>query len=350
MLFSFLNRSLFSFVLFALLLSASSAVLAKDAPPSRSERGELVHRIVSKWGEAVQSRYRMNVHRWAQSMVPLFASASLPQLRKASMADTFDGMNLSLIEKPGKALSSQGGKLLGDPNADYLFTPVEPCRLADTRLLSQPLEAGSTTSFLVTGSIFHSQGGGPCQLPSGAGAVMLSVTVVQPESAGFLTLYPEHLPIRPFASNVNYAAGQIVNNQTVVGLFDYNNGILRFNDKIKLYTYARAHVVIDIVGVFRNAQRYLGQLTCQDVVKTTSAIGEIRFKVDLQCPLWHSMTAILCNSTNPDAPFPEVADLQVQGSDIKSASGFDYGYCFYKNGTATSVTTKARCCQESNFR
>ncbi|MBX3712478.1 MAG: hypothetical protein KF800_10995 [Lysobacter sp.] len=339
-----------SIALCAAFFGCSFAAIAKDPSSSRSERGELVHRIVSKWGGTVQNRYRMNVDRWAQSMVPLFASASLPQLRKAAMAQTFDGMNLSLIEKPGAALSGQGGKLLGDPHADYVFTPVEPCRLADTRLFTQPLAAGSTTSFLVTGGMFHSQGGGACQLPSGVGAVMLSVTAVQPDNAGFLTLYPEHLPIRPFAANVNYAAGQVINNQTVVGLFSYNSGNLMFNDKVKLYTYARMHVVIDIVGVFRNAQRYLGQLTCQDVVKTTSAVGETRFKVDLQCPMFHSMTAILCNATNPDAPFPEVADLQVQGSDIKSASGFDYGYCFYKNGAASSVTTKARCCQESNFR
>ena len=50
----------------------------------RGPRGELVQRIVLKWGGHVQEAYRADVREWASDMVPVFAHASLETLHRYS--------------------------------------------------------------------------------------------------------------------------------------------------------------------------------------------------------------------------------------------------------------------------
>ena len=52
---------------------------------------------------------------------------------------------------------------------------------------------------------------------SGVGAVVLTVTVVDPVAAGFITAYPTGEPT-PATSNLNFAAGQTIANLVTVPL------------------------------------------------------------------------------------------------------------------------------------
>ena len=91
------------------------------------------------------------------------------------------------------------------------YTPVTPARLLDTRVgkgaPTAPIGSGSILELQVTG-----RGAVP---PGGVTAVVLNVTVTQPSSSGFLTVFPtgENLPV---ASNLNFTAGQTVANLVVV--------------------------------------------------------------------------------------------------------------------------------------
>src|SRR5439155_11294970 len=81
-----------------------------------------------------------------------------------------------------------------------VFTPVEPCRIADTRVSGGPIAGGDTRAFNVVGASldYSSQGGSAtgCGIPGFASgvpqvsAVVLNVVAVQPTAQGFLTIFP----------------------------------------------------------------------------------------------------------------------------------------------------------------
>jgi hypothetical protein len=96
----------------------------------------------------------------------------------------------------------------GAADAPGMFAPVTPARLLDTRRgLGAPaaVPAGTSISLKVAG-----QGGVP---PSDISAVVLNVTVTQPATLGFVTVWGGGA--RPNASNVNFAAGETVPNLVV---------------------------------------------------------------------------------------------------------------------------------------
>ncbi|WP_234760246.1 hypothetical protein, partial [Arthrobacter alkaliphilus] len=82
------------------------------------------------------------------------------------------------------------------------FAPLAPTRFLDTRNTSGPVSSGGTVSFQV---------GGVKGIPANASAVVVNLTVTQPNSFGFLTAYASG-STKPVSSNVNYAGGQTVPN------------------------------------------------------------------------------------------------------------------------------------------
>jgi hypothetical protein len=112
------------------------------------------------------------------------------------------------------------------PAAD--FRGASPTRVLDTRTTHDPLRAGSESRLSIAAAAGFS---------SPAGAVALNVTVVSPSAAGFVTVYP--CGPRPLASTVNFRAGDIVPNFTLV---PYANG------EVCLYAMTDTEVVVDSFG------------------------------------------------------------------------------------------------------
>ncbi|MGA8726232.1 MAG: RHS repeat-associated core domain-containing protein [Acidimicrobiales bacterium] len=103
------------------------------------------------------------------------------------------------------------------------FGSLSPARVLDTRHgtgAAGPVGAGRSIAVQVTGV-----GGVPA---SGVGAVVLNVTVTQPSSSGYLTVYPDG-SARQTTSNLNFSPGETVPNLVVVpvgsdGKIDIYNG------------------------------------------------------------------------------------------------------------------------------
>jgi hypothetical protein len=85
-------------------------------------------------------------------------------------------------------------------------------------------------------------------IPPQATAAVFNVTVANPTAAGFLTVYPQGGQ-RPFASNVNYAAGQVTTNRVVVPLS--TTGTLP--GEITVFSSAPADVIVDVSGYYSAA-------------------------------------------------------------------------------------------------
>ncbi|MCU1391497.1 MAG: hypothetical protein JWL72_4835 [Ilumatobacteraceae bacterium] len=102
--------------------------------------------------------------------------------------------------------------------ASTKYTALLPARVLDTRIGFPTTDGvGSGGGPVATTSVTTVPVRGRGGVAAGATAVVLNVTVTDPQAAGFLTVYPCGAT-RPLASNVNFAPGQTVANAAVVAL------------------------------------------------------------------------------------------------------------------------------------
>ncbi len=259
------SRLFSSVLVFSALLGAAQA-----ASPVDAQRARLGQEIVRKWGGHVGQTYRMDAKVWAREMAPAFAEASMEELSAAASAPDFNSMNKLLLGQQPMAAAvggdGDGTQTLGETTTDLVFVPITPCRIVDTRLAGGQIAANTVRSFDVTAVSDYSFQGGDASNCGGAGAAgsfaaaAINFTVVTPNGAGFITAFP-FLGTQPLAATVNYTAGSIVGNYTVVKL---DQGAS--TNELSVFSFAQTHLVADMVGYFINPA--LGALDC---VETTSA-------------------------------------------------------------------------------
>lgn len=318
------------------LLSFAASVSARTL--AKTERGALTHNIVMKWADTVQNRPRGDIRRWAEQMTPLFQKVPLNHLRNAAMATTFEQMNDALLGKPVSSRMATP-KYLGEITRDYVFTPVVPCRIVDTRFNS-PIYGGQVRSFMGTDSSFANAGGSAsnCGLPNRPEVLVLNVTVVDPMSAGYLTVYPTSQQ-RPTASSLNYGVGQIVGNQTMVQTMSYGSYV-----SFDVYSLATTHVVVDVLGYFDEVQLTHAKLDCVVANATTSIDGQALAGVNyVECPAGYALTSVNCLSGSDT--FANT-DLQVVSTIIYS--NVERAACYVRNNAPLSknLVSQGRCCRQ----
>ena len=123
------------------------------------------------------------------------------------------------------------------PPGSGRFVPVNPERVLDTRqglnTTQLPIGSGETRSFTVTGR---------AGIPSGATAVAINVTAIQPTRSGFLTVFPAG-GSRPLASSLNFVPGDVIANLVIVRI--------GANGQVSVYNNAGStHVAADVVGYY----------------------------------------------------------------------------------------------------
>ncbi|NUS12935.1 MAG: hypothetical protein HOY69_16300 [Streptomyces sp.] len=111
------------------------------------------------------------------------------------------------------------------------FHPVGPARLMDTRTTGAVAAMG-TQQLDLAGTV----------VPAGATGAVLNVTVTQPKTGGFVSVYP-HGTDRPTASNINWLAGETIPNLVTVPLKD--GKVLFFN-----HSGGTVHFIADAAGYF----------------------------------------------------------------------------------------------------
>lgn len=119
----------------------------------------------------------------------------------------------------------------GSPSPDHpaaasRFNVITPTRVYDSRETGEPLPAGQQRAIRLTSA------------PTNAVGVTANITLVDPTSEGFVTVWP--CGPRPDTSNINFAAGGATPNQVTVGL-DHDR-------RMCVFTSATTHVIIDVAG------------------------------------------------------------------------------------------------------
>jgi hypothetical protein len=139
---------------------------------------------------------------------------------------------------------------LGSLSSDLVFTPITPCRIVDTRSASSgAFAAGSTRDFIGWGASFAAQGGAAnsCGLPLGTdnAAIAVNFAVVLPTAVGYVTAFPANAATMPFAATLNYFAGDVKANNTVLKLSQTGTG-----PHFKIYSTTATHLIADVVGYY----------------------------------------------------------------------------------------------------
>ncbi len=129
--------------------------------------------------------------------------------------------------------------------AGLLLTPLaHPVRLLETRP-GLPVGCFKPGAPLPGGAETTQTARGLCDgitIPTNALGVVGNATVVQPVSAGFLTLWPS-MAARPLVATSNYNPGDVGNRHFIVGLGQADGAF-------KMFSSATSHLVIDLSGYF----------------------------------------------------------------------------------------------------
>ena len=198
-----------------------------------------------------------------------------------------------------KALTPEA---LGDITGDFVYTPMTPCRIVDTRSAATGVIIGNTTrSFDMDGTNFSTQGGfaGSCGIPSAvARAVVMTITVTQPNAAGWFTAWAVG-GAQPLISVLNYDTGATIANTTIVPV---NPGS---GNDFQLYSYATAHAIIDVMGYF--APPAATALDCTTVTSAlTSVANNAWTAIDATCPAGRTATGGGYNTPEGTGGYPGV--------------------------------------------
>ncbi len=112
------------------------------------------------------------------------------------------------------------------------YFPLSPRRILDTRSQGGALGPGQTRGLAIAGID---------GVPADASAVVINVTVTDPTSAGFLSVFPEGAA-RPEVSNLNWTPGETLANLVIASLG--NGGVNIYNQS------GATEVVVDLQGYF----------------------------------------------------------------------------------------------------
>ncbi|NOT87227.1 MAG: hypothetical protein HOP03_03485 [Lysobacter sp.] len=316
---------------------------------SPQERGILTRQFVTKWGAYVQRVYDVPVGVWSKRMVPNFVSADAGNFRNALKRDTFEGAMAELagighrlsdsqaidrLAKIAPGASASRADIVvakfGDLNQDLVYTPVQPCRIVDTRITAAgTIPAGGTRSFVaINVSSFTAQGGSATNcgtLGLSATAVALNFTAVPIGAAGHATVYPFGTA-RPNTASVNYPATQPINNAIIAQI---PNPLSSFD--FTVYSTVATHYVADIVGYF--APPLATALQCVETANTDLSIpaGGTGNAVAPACATGYTQTSTNCESSTWQMPFVF----------------FQSGTCSAQNNSSGSATLRSSrtCCR-----
>lgn len=321
------------------------AYMQGTGPMTRSERAMLARDFINKWGSYFQQAYKQPLDRWAVKQGEIIGRADPDNLRNAMGKQTLEaammamrGQNISDDHAINYIAARQeagmvGPMALGDLAADLVFTPLPPCRIFDTRNTVGALASGGTKNFdtypFGAATNFAYQGGtasGNCGMDPSAAAVMLNIAAPIPAVGGFLTVYPYGTG-RPLASNLDYMAGELKNNEIVAksanGTYD-----------LTVYAHGSTNVVGDVVGYFIRPEATA--LACNNKTAPMNIANGATQYVSVACDVGYTSTGGGCN--------PQAATNIYMVDSYPSGNGWGCRLVNFTGAPATG-TAYARCCR-----
>ncbi|MDG4806689.1 right-handed parallel beta-helix repeat-containing protein [Micromonospora sp. WMMD1120] len=197
------------------------------------------------------------------------------------------------------------------------YTPVSPTRLLDTR---NAVGVGTRTPIPANSDVvlpLSDIGGVPVARIS---AVVLNVTVTEPTTSGFLTVYPDGTGT-PSASNVNFVARETVPNLVTVPV---ENGKIRIRNS----SGGTVHVIADLQGQYSAEGQGFTALNPQRALDTRTSGGALSPNTTRQLDLGRQLpadaTAVVLNVTVTAPTTSGVLKVFPAGAPVPAASNLNF--------------------------
>ena len=297
----------------------------------------------------------------AKQLYPLLRAASPFRLYAASLVGDYNGMvqvlkgevssakvinTLSAPQPkavPGSALTVGAAlptPLLGSGTSQLVFTPIAPCRIADTRgagARTGLFAAGVPRTFDLTSTGFSKGQGGSSSCPGLPSfnnyAWSVNATLTGYGTTGYLQVYPYGGSI-PATSLMNFgtALPAIANSSSVTGCYGCG-------DSINVVASAPTHLILDVYGYYEVATGYAtGAISITPVAGTSASVaaGVYTSVYGGVCPA--GTTVIGGGQTNGSGS----ANTILTSDHYFSGNGW-YEYVKNTGTSATSVTVYSIC-------
>jgi hypothetical protein len=207
-----------------------------------------VTRLAKQWSDAfavLPTARRLTHEQLSNALFALRAD----RLFAVTLADDALAVEAVLGEAKREAAQPRvAAKALGDATVDLSYTPINPCRILDTRAtVAGPLAPNVARTFDGYSTNFAAQGGtgSGCGIPNGVAALAMNVYAVNPTNLGFIKVWPANGP-EPDVSTVNYQPGiTAIATGTLVPVDQANSN--QFTAKSP----ATVDFIADVVGYFK---------------------------------------------------------------------------------------------------
>ena len=211
-----------------------------------THRESIVEKTIAAWPGGVSGEQ-------AEALRRMLWGLRADRLLAASLTPGMPGLLnvMATADRADDAVAAHRASLkaLGDFGADLTYTPLTPCRIADTRNAGGALAPNSTQTFVGwTNTTFAAQGGAAsdCGIPVGVPALAINVYAVNPTNLGFIKLWPAGLA-EPAVSTVNYEPPTVAIATGTILPVNYAS-----SNAFWAKSPAQVHMVVDVVGYFRN--------------------------------------------------------------------------------------------------
>ncbi|GAB3348417.1 hypothetical protein [Lysobacter tyrosinilyticus] len=319
---------------------------------SPSQRGEMAKSFVMRWGTYVQKVYGMDVHVWAKRMVGTFVQADPTNFKHALQRSTYEG---AMAELDGRGRKLSDNKVItklamsttgtispssaADGIEDLVYTPLEPCRVVDTRNTGAGAITGGTSrgfyawgfdSFAPQGGSATDCGGLLAQAPQ---AIVVNVTVVGQTELGYATLYPAAAAAVPTTATMIYYPNVILSNAATVTL-----GSVGETD-FSIFSQRTANYIVDIVGYYDFPHAIEPECAPQFISQNIAASANFDFAIP-SCAAGFALTGANCRTLSVGQASWATNGLMTSNEQVSAR-------CAGTNLTGGQITVEgtAQCCR-----
>ena len=331
--------------------SPPAALSGATSPPaimelSLGQRTAITRELVAKWAPTVKASSGGSVSRWTARLTSEISTADPNNVLRATAMPTFDLMHAALngyVPTAAEMVQSTGvagtrsaignatvePQVIGSTTADLTYTPLSAgrCRIADSRVIANPLYTGGTRHLDVTAiASYASQGGsGPvaganssagCGLPAFPAAYAISVTLLNPVGDGTFKLYPYSKPHQTAATSI-FNAGTFGASENLIV-----SACLNCAYDVSIRTSATVHYVIDVIGYFMPPQATPLQCMYTAAVTHYPAHNQAFNVQSPACAAGYTSVSTACQAGANNMPFRSIVDGLCAGINLSGGASY----------------------------